>query len=276
MDANSDESEPTGEVLLAALRELGVAEGDVVMPHVSLRRVGIGRSGPGAATLVEALDAAVGADGTVLMMAGPADPFGWVNEMPEYQRIQWLRAAEAFDCRRDPCDPDIGAFAEVFRTTPGTVVSDHPEGRFAARGRHAADLVTEVPWDDYYGAGSPLERFVGRGGKVVRLGADDDTVTLIHYAEYLADVPGKARLRRHRVVKAPIGAGSVVRTIECLDDSQGIVAGYEGPDYFGVIVREYVAGGRAQVGRVGSADAQLFDAADLVAFASRRIEELAS
>ena len=71
--------------------------------------------------------------------------------------------------------------------------------------------MADVPWDDYYGAGSPLERFVAAGGRVLRLGADDDTVTLIHYAEYLAPIADKRRVRRHRLVPAARSAGGARR-----------------------------------------------------------------
>ena len=40
------------------------------------------------------------------------------------------------------------------RTTPGTVVSDHPEEGSAQEAR-ANELVEDVPWDDYYGKDSP-------------------------------------------------------------------------------------------------------------------------
>ena len=163
-----------------------------------------------------------------------------------------------------PADPDIGVFAEVFRTRPRTKVSDHPEGRFAASGALADRLLDDVPWDDYYGPGSPLERFVQAGGRVLRLGADLDTVTLLHYAEYLAPVPSKRRVRRHRLVKGR--EGPEVRVVECLDDSDGIVD-YPGEDYFAVILREYLATGRASTGFVGRATSELIEAADVVEFA---------
>ena len=113
--------------------------------------------------------------------------------------------AEPFDPRTTPAQEDVGLLAELFRTTPGTVVSDHPEGRFGARGRRAAELMADVPWHDYYGPGSPLERVVEAGGSVLRLGADTNTVTLLHYAEYLAHVPDKRRVRRHRRARRPAG-----------------------------------------------------------------------
>jgi aminoglycoside N3'-acetyltransferase len=212
------------------------------MVHASMRRVGTR-----AEDLVAALDTVVGPDGTLLMTLG-ADP-----------------DAGPFDAAATPADPDIGVLAEVFRTTSGTVVSDHPEGRFGARGACAAALVDDVPWDDYYGPGSPLERFVAINGRVLRLGADPDTVTLYHWAEYLADIADKIRVVRTPLVRRADGTVAPVR-VECLDDSDGI-AEWDGPDYFGIITDTYVASGRATVGRVGNARAEVFDAVDVVPFA---------
>ena len=254
---------PVGE-LATSLRRLGVADRDVVMVHASLRSLGPVEDG--AAGVVRALDAAVGLSGTLVMMIGARDDWASVNEHPESERPGRLVDAEAFDCHTTPADPDVGVLAEVFRQTPGTVVSDHPEGRFAARGRLAREFVQDVPWDDYYGPGSPLQRLVEAQGRVLRLGADPNTVTLIHYAEYLADVPQKRRVRRHRLVACPTGV--LVRTVECLDDSAGIVE-FPGDDYFSVILAEHLDAFAPPRGVVGRAPCELIDAGDLVRFATR-------
>ena len=191
------------DTLMADLRRLGVASGDVVMVHASLKA--IGPVDGGAVGVVHALDATVGADGTLLMVLGADDGWSWVNDRPEAERPALLADAEPFDSQTTPAAEDVGVLAEVFRQAEGTYVSNHPEGRFAARGRLAADFVGDVPWDDYYGPGSPLERLVNANGRVLRLGADTNTVTLIHYAEYLADVPSKRRVRRHRRLATPLG-----------------------------------------------------------------------
>lgn len=242
------------------------------MVHASLRATGPVEGG--AAGVVAALDAAVGQAGTVLMMIGARDDQSWINDRPEEERAVLLAGSVPFDTAITPADPDVGVLAEVFRRTPGTAISDHPEGRFAARGRLAEWFVSDVPWDDYYGPGSPLERLVDVAGKVLRLGADADTVTLIHYAEYLADVPNKRRVRRHRLVTTP--DGPVVRTVDCLDDSDGIVD-YPGPDYFGVILGDYLAareGSDALArGTVGGARSESIAASDLVAYAARWMTE---
>jgi aminoglycoside N3'-acetyltransferase len=241
----------------------------MLMVHASLRR--LGPVAGGASGVVAALDEAVGPSGTLLMMAGADDPWGWVNERPEHERAALLADAAPFDALLDPVDADVGVLAEVFRTTPGTVVSDHPEGRFAARGAHAEDLVAAPPWDHYYGPRSALERLVQLRGSVLRLGSDLDTVTLLHYAEYLADVPHKRTVTRHRTVLRAEGA--VVRTITCLDDSNGIVPRPPGAeDYFATITRaaidELQATGAARRGTVGAATSELLDAAALVEFAT--------
>ncbi|GAC1320465.1 MAG: aminoglycoside 3-N-acetyltransferase [Chloroflexota bacterium] len=249
------------------LRRLGVAEGDVVMVHASLRAVGpvAGR----AAGVSAALDEAVGSTGTVVMGLGARDDWGWVNDEPEDTRATLLADADPFDALRTPSDPDMGILAEIFRQTPGTLVSNHPEGRFGARGYRAKEFVTDVPWDDYYGPGSPLERLVNSGGKVLRLGADRETVTLLHYAEYLVPLQNKRRARRYRKIQTP--AGPDLRVVECLDDAHGIVA-WTGDDYFGLILSAYLTTGRARQGRVGDARSELLDAADFAAFGAAWME----
>lgn len=246
------------------LRTLGVSPGDVLMVHASLRR--IGPVDGDAAGIIAAVDAAVGHEGTWLMVLGARDEWSWVNDHPEDVRADFLVDADPFDPLTTPAQDDIGMLAEVFRSTPGTFVSNHPEGRFGARGHRAEELMADVPWNDYYGPGSPLDRFIDAGGRVLRLGADENTVTLIHYAEYLARVPDKRRVRRHRCVRG--SDGPEIRTVECLDDTLGIVD-WHGEDYFTLILREYLATHDVPRGLVGHAESTLLDGRDLVTCAAR-------
>ncbi len=249
--------------LVASLHDLGIVSGDAIMVHASLRA--LGPIEDRAAGLVRALDAAVGETGTVLMTLGARDECAWVNERPEAERAGLLAGTEPFDSMSTPADPDVGVLAEVFRRTPGTLASDHPEGRFGARGRLAERFLVRVPWDDYYGPGSPLERFTHARGKVLRLGADPSTVTLLHYAEYLAELPHKRRVRRHRLVAGL--NGPAIRAVECLDDADGIVD-YPEEDYFATILNTYLRQRETAVRFVGNARSELLDATDLVAVAT--------
>ncbi len=162
----------------------------------------------------------------------------------------------------------MGVLAEVFRQRPGTRVNDHAAARYGALGPDAAELLEPVPHNDYHGPGSVLSRFAGAGGRVLRLGADLDTVTLTHWAEYLAAVPDERRVRR-RYVRADSGEC----WIEGLDDSNGI-AEWKGGDYFPQILVDFLAAGHARSGRVGSCAAELFEAAAFVEFAVEWLETI--
>jgi aminoglycoside N3'-acetyltransferase len=243
------------------MAKLGVRPGDTLMVHASLRAIGPVENG--ADGILDALATAVGDQGTLLMILGAEIEHDWVNGLPEAERIPLLESAPPFDPNDTPAYREVGTLAEVFRRRSGTLVTDNPCGRFGARGYRARELLENAPWDDYYGPGSPLDRLCRIGGKILRLGADNDTTTALHFAEYLAEVPGKRRVRRHYRCRS--GTGPVTRAVECLDDSNGIVE-WPGEGYFATILRDYLATGRAKRGRVGGAESELIEAKDLVAF----------
>lgn len=238
--------------------------GDALMVHASLRAIGPVAGGPDG--VLDALHAAVGTEGTLLMILGVEYAWDWANRLPENERETLLAAAPPFDPLEAPAFHEVGYLAEIFRRRPGTLVTGNPSGRFGARGRLANHLIADAPWDDYYGAGSPLDRLCRVGGRVLRLGAGADTTTILHWAEYLAATPVKRRVRRH--YRCHGAAGPETRKVECLDDENGIVD-WPGEDYFAVILREYLAAGRAKQGIVGTAPAELIEAADLVNFGAR-------
>ncbi len=232
--------------ITAQLRDLGLRRGGLVMVHASLRAIGEveGR----ADGLIDALLEALGHSGTVLMVLG-AD------------------ADDPFDAESTEVDvEDLGMLAEVFRLRAGPQVSDHAAARFAALGPLAPALLCDPPLHDYYGPRSTLERFVERGGSVLRLGADVDTVTLTHHAEYLAAVPNKRRTRM-RYLRADIGE----QWIEGLDDLDGIREWDHG-DYFSQVLLDFIAEGGPRTGPVGDCTAELFGAQPFVQFAVRWME----
>lgn len=214
------------------------------MVHASLRRIGpvVG----GADAVLDALLKAIGPTGTLLFPLGS-------------------REGEPFDPWRSPAEADIGALAEVFRRRPDTVVNDHPAARFGAIGPAASEILEPIPLHDYYGPGTPLARFAETGW-VLRLGADIDTVTVTHYAEYLARVADKRRARRRYRLADGTGVW-----VESLDDTDGIAVWPHG-DYFSRILLDFLASGGAARGPVGRCDAELFPAASFVRFAVEWME----
>jgi aminoglycoside N3'-acetyltransferase len=233
------------QTLTAQLNALGLPTDRPVMVHAGLRS--IGAIDGGADTLIDALLDAIAPGGTMLMMVAE-------------------RGDVPFDPLTTPADPENGVLAEIFRRRAGSGVSDHPASRFAAIGPDAAALLSPVRLNDYYGPGSPLERFVTMRGQVLRLGASPDTVTLTHYAEYLADLPMKRRVRRD-YVRADTGPLS----IDSLDDNDGIAVWPHG-DYFPRILFDFLDEGGARTGPVGNCIAELIDGPAFTAFATRWME----
>ena len=77
------------------------------------------RIGPvegGALGVIEAVEGAIGADGTLVMILGAANDWDWVNSRPERERATLLADAEPFDSATTPVLPEVGVLAEVLRT----------------------------------------------------------------------------------------------------------------------------------------------------------------
>lgn len=226
--------------LVRELDALGVRAGMLLMVHASLRKIGPIEGGADA--LLDALLEVLGPSGILVMPLGSPD-------------------GAPFDALTSPADPEMGTLAEVFRKRRETRVNDHAAARFGAIGSGSRELLEPIPLHDYYGPGSALARFTERGGLVLRLGADLDTVTVTHWAEYQAELPYKFRVRR-RYVRADSGE----QWLEGLDDCEGI-ADWQDGDYFAQILVDFLEGGRARLGPVGNCTAELFEARGFVQFA---------
>ena len=254
------------------LRVLGVTAGDVVMIHASLRAIGEAAGGPDQVHL--AIKDVVTTAGTVFMFAScPSyvDEVGRGNLTPE-QEAEVLEKLPAFDAQTARSARDNGALVELFRTYPGSRVNQHP-ARFVVWGKHTDYLLTPQPWDFAFGRGSLLERFVELDGKILLLGSDHDTVTFLHYAEHIVDIPDKRVVR----FKVPIleNGVRVWREMAEFDTSGGAHASW--PDrYFAVLVDAYLDATNNAGGRVGNASSHLFSARGLLAYALLAMEAMAT
>lgn len=240
--------------LAADLSALGVAEGDAVLVHASLRRVG--RVIGGADTIRDALLDCVGPSGTLL---GYCD---WPPENDERDDPRFRDDLPAFDPERTRSTRNYGYWPELLRTTPGARRSGNPGASMAALGGKAEWYTADHALDYGYGPQSPLGKLVADQGKVLMLGAPLDTMTLLHHAEHLARFPNKRIVR----YEAPIliDGERVWRWFEEFDTSDppdGLP-----DDYFATIVTVFLATGQGRTGTVGAAPSVLVPAADITRF----------
>lgn len=257
--------------LIAQLTELGLGPGDMVMVHAALRRVGAIFGGPDA--LIDALLAVIGPDGTLAAYLDWDAPWEDVVDATDRTTDDWRDEVTPFDPARTRAARDNGAFAEMLRTMPGAVRSGNPGASVAALGARADWLTADHPQDFGYGPGTPLARLVEDGGKVLMLGAPLDTMTLLHHAEHLAEIPGKRVIRRE--VPVLVGGFTEWRWIREYDTADP-VSDRLPETFIADIVTAYEAGGAARRGQVGHAPCLLVDAADILPFAIRWIEDRAS
>ncbi|MEU3372068.1 AAC(3) family N-acetyltransferase [Streptomyces sp. NPDC006660] len=194
---------PVGPV--AQLRALGVAEGEILLVHASLRGTGLRD-----AQVLDALRTALGPRGTLVTPAftpensdsSPAH-LALVSRAPD--PVAFRAAMAPFDPGRTPC-PGMGRLAERVRTTPGAARSDHPQTSFAALGARAADLMAGHALDCHFGAASPLAKLVAAEARVLLINVGFEVCTAFHFAEYL--VPSRPARAYRAVIRDEAGAAT--------------------------------------------------------------------
>lgn len=254
-----------------ALQKLGVQPGDLLMVHASLKAIGPVQGG--AETVVAALRSAVGPSGTVMAYAS------W-DRSPYEETLNGARLDEEARRSWPPFDPatagtyrGFGLLNQFLTQAPGARRSAHPDASMVAVGPLAETLTAPHELGHALGEGSPVERFVRLGGKVLLLGAPLDAVTALHYAEAIADIPGKRRVTYE--MPMPGSDGEVLWKTATDFDSNGILDCFarEGePDAVETIAAAYVKLGRHREGMVGCAPCRLFDAQDIVSFGVAYLE----
>jgi aminoglycoside 3-N-acetyltransferase len=152
------------ESLADDLRALGIIPGSSVLVHSSLRSVGTVERG--AEGLVDALLAAVGPEGTVMVPTFTYD-------------------TARFDPRATP--GRTGAVAEALRRRARAVRSLHPFYSVAALGPLSVELTRGHDLLPGTGIGSPLDRLAAACGLILLLGVGHDRSTTIHVGEFQAE-----------------------------------------------------------------------------------------
>ena len=157
----------TPSTLTDQLLDLGVQPGGVVVVHTSYRAIRPIEGGPQG--VIDALLAAVGPEGTIVMPSWSGDD-------------------------DHPCDPtaasaaDLGIIADVFWRQPGAIRTPHPF-TFAALGPDAERITSDPLPMPPHRLESPIGRVWELDGQVLLLGVGHDSNTTIHLAEVLGGAP---------------------------------------------------------------------------------------
>jgi aminoglycoside N3'-acetyltransferase len=161
--------------LVQAFRSIGVQDGTTVCAHSALSRLGYIENGPG--TVVDALLAAVGPRGCVMMPA-----FSMGGSM-----LSYVESGSVFDVRSTPSQ--VGAIPEVFRRRAGVIRSLHPTNSVTAFGQGARELVrghdaSRTP----FGFGTPYGKLVDRDDTFVLM-LDTHVQSLLHHVQERVSFP---------------------------------------------------------------------------------------
>lgn len=261
----------TRKAITEAIRKLGVQTGDLLMVHASLKAIGPVEGG--AETVVAALRSAVGPTGTVMGYAS-WDRSPYEETLNGARLDDKARRTAAVRSRNGRDLPWVRPAESISGSSPGARRSAHPDASMVAVGPLAETLTEPHELGHALGEGSPVERFVRLGGKALLLGAPLNSVTALHYAEAVADIPNK----RWVTYEMPMLGrnGEVARKTASEYDSNGILDCFaiEGkPDAVETIANAYVKLGRHREGVVGFAQCYLFDAQDIVTFGVTYLEK---
>lgn len=187
--------------ILRALSALGLRRGNIVMVHTSLSKIGYVCGG--AQAVIEALIETVGEHGTIMM---PTQT--WKNLDPETgvhgdtSEEDWDTIRENWPAYNKSLTPTntMGAVAEMFRSWPGAMRSDHPARSVAAWGRYAEHLVSDHDLSNIFGDGSPIGKLYELNGKVLLIGVGYNKNTSLHLADARAEYPGKHNSIEHSAI----------------------------------------------------------------------------
>lgn len=253
----------TKEDLIKQFRACGVAEGQAIFVHTSLKSLGFVVGG--AETVIRALLEIVGEEGTLMMPSQTwknLDPSTGVHwDVPEEYWPVIRQNWPAYDKRITPT-LTMGAVAEMFRSWPGAKRSDHPARSVAAVGKYAEYLTKGHDLSNIFGENSPVDKLYKLDGYILLIGVGYNKNTSFHLAETRADFPGKKFVNESSAVMVNGKREWVTYRTQAVDDSDFIEMG-----------KIYDKENNIEVHKVGNADVRLMRQRPLVDWAVKWMEK---
>lgn len=240
----------SGNAIKADLEKLGLRTGDVLLVHASLRSIGYVDGG--AKTVIDAILDVIGSTGSLFM---PSFPAGSEHEL--------LRNGLVFDLKTSPSRQ--GIIPETFRMMSGVLRSIHPSHCLAGCGLKAESILEgHENCNVSVGRGTPFEKIVRCGGKILLLGVSHDKNTTLHYVE---NVNGAPTLSRELFKPTVIDMDGIYHVVPTYPHMPGLKRCY------GKVETELIKEGIQSNGKIGAALSSLVDASSMSEFIGKKIRE---
>lgn len=244
----------TKEDLIEGFKSCGVAKGQAIFVHTSLKSLGFVVGG--AEIVIRALLEIVGEEGTLIMPSQTwknLDPLTGVHwEEPEEWwpiiRENW----PAYDKEITPAI-NMGEVAEMFRKWPGAKRSDHPARSIAAVGKYAEYITKDHDLSNIFGENSPVDKLYKLDGHVLLIGVGYDKNTSLHLAETRADFSSKKFTNESSAIMINGKREWVTYNTQAVDDEDFVELG-----------EKYDRERNIKVHKIGNADVRFIGQRDLV------------
>lgn len=232
--------------LVSGFRDLGIEPGDTLLVHSSYKSLGPVDGGP--QTVVNALEAALGPDGTLIM---PTFNFDFNQGQP-------------WDVRSTPSK--MGILTELARQDPRAKRVFHPFYSFAVLGKHA-EMLGRLRYKSSYERNSVFGKLRDLDGRIMVIGLSyTNSMTFFHHVEQMEGVDYRF-LKQFTGEVTDWDGTTRTDTFEMLvrDIDKGVITEV---DPMGELMEKH---GVITVGRIGEAAVKLMKANDVYEFTAREM-----
>lgn len=170
--------------LVNDLKALGIKNGDIIIAHASLSKLGwtVGRE----VTIIDALLEAIGQEGTLIMPSQTgenSDPIYWQNPPVPQEWVSIIKEnMPPYDPKRSPTR-SMGKVVDALLAHPLCMRSNHPQVSFCGIGKEASTILNDHQLSPGLGSGSPLQKLYDHQAKILLLGVGYDNCTSLHLSE---------------------------------------------------------------------------------------------